>query len=149
MKVTDVAPAYPPIARTAHVEGIVILEATIGEDGAECAGLHLLEAERENAIERPRSDRLPRQEQRGRTRRAIVVDVDDRNTGHSDRVKRSLTTGRVAIDISDIGLLDQAVIEAGVAQRQPGRFRPHHMIRRVGAGFDKRDHADTGHIYRR
>ena len=33
-KVTDVAPVYPPIARAAHVEGIVILEAVIGEDGA-------------------------------------------------------------------------------------------------------------------
>jgi protein TonB len=33
-KVTDVAPSYPPIARAAHVEGIVILEAVIGEDGA-------------------------------------------------------------------------------------------------------------------
>jgi protein TonB len=34
MKVADVAPAYPPIARAARVEGIVILEAVIGEDGA-------------------------------------------------------------------------------------------------------------------
>ena len=33
MKVTDIAPAYPPLARAAHVEGIVIIEATIGPDG--------------------------------------------------------------------------------------------------------------------
>jgi protein TonB len=33
-RVTDVAPVYPTIARAAHVEGIVILEAVIGEDGA-------------------------------------------------------------------------------------------------------------------
>ena len=32
-KVVDVAPGYPPIARAARVEGIVILEAVIGEDG--------------------------------------------------------------------------------------------------------------------
>ena len=32
-KVADAAPAYPPIARAAHVEGIVILEAVIGENG--------------------------------------------------------------------------------------------------------------------
>ena len=32
-RITDVAPVYPPVARAAHVEGIVILEAVIGEDG--------------------------------------------------------------------------------------------------------------------
>lgn len=33
LKVRDVAPTYPSIARAAHVEGIVIIEATIGLDG--------------------------------------------------------------------------------------------------------------------
>lgn len=33
IKVKDVAPLYPAIARAAHVEGIVIIEATIGRDG--------------------------------------------------------------------------------------------------------------------
>lgn len=33
-RVTDIAPVYPAIARAARVEGIVILEAVIGEDGA-------------------------------------------------------------------------------------------------------------------
>ena len=32
-KVVDVAPTYPPVARTAHVEGIVVLEATIDTEG--------------------------------------------------------------------------------------------------------------------
>lgn len=33
-KLTDVAPVYPPLAKIAHIEGVVILEAVIGEDGA-------------------------------------------------------------------------------------------------------------------
>ena len=33
-KVVDVAPAYPPLARAARVEGLVILEAVIAEDGS-------------------------------------------------------------------------------------------------------------------
>jgi protein TonB len=32
-KVKDVPPAYPPIAQSARVQGVVILEATIGPDG--------------------------------------------------------------------------------------------------------------------
>ena len=32
-KVRDVAPTYPPIAQSARVQGVVILEATIGPDG--------------------------------------------------------------------------------------------------------------------
>lgn len=32
-KIHDVSPVYPPIAQTARVQGIVIIEATIGEDG--------------------------------------------------------------------------------------------------------------------
>jgi protein TonB len=33
-KIVDVAPIYPPLARAAGVEGIVILEAVIAEDGS-------------------------------------------------------------------------------------------------------------------
>ena len=33
-KVKDVKPVYPPIAQSARVQGVVIIEATIGADGA-------------------------------------------------------------------------------------------------------------------
>jgi protein TonB len=32
-RLREVNPVYPPIAQTARVQGIVIIEATIGEDG--------------------------------------------------------------------------------------------------------------------
>jgi protein TonB len=32
-KVKDIPPVYPPIAQSARVQGVVILEATIGPDG--------------------------------------------------------------------------------------------------------------------
>ena len=32
-RVHDVHPVYPPIAQSARIQGIVIIEATIGEDG--------------------------------------------------------------------------------------------------------------------
>ncbi|HET9833220.1 MAG TPA: energy transducer TonB, partial [Vicinamibacterales bacterium] len=32
-KVKDVRPVYPPIAQSARVQGVVIIEATIGPDG--------------------------------------------------------------------------------------------------------------------
>jgi TonB family protein len=34
MKIRDVKPVYPPIARDAHVQGVVIIEALIGTDGS-------------------------------------------------------------------------------------------------------------------
>ena len=118
----------------------------VGEDGAERAGLHLLEAERQHAVERAGLDRLPRQEQRGRAGRAIVVDVDDRDAGHADLVERALAAGGVAVDIADIGLLDHVVADAGIREREPGRFRAHHRVGRVGARLDEGDHADAGNI---
>lgn len=32
-KITDIAPVYPALAKIAHVDGVVVLEAVIGEDG--------------------------------------------------------------------------------------------------------------------
>lgn len=33
MKIKNVAPIYPEIAKSAHVSGVVVIEATVGEDG--------------------------------------------------------------------------------------------------------------------
>ena len=36
--------------------------------------------------------------------------------------------------------------EAGVGERELRGLGAHHMIRRIGAGLDERDHADPGNI---
>ena len=125
---------------------IVERAGAVGEYGAERAGLHLLEAERHHAIGSARLDRLPRQKQRGRAGRAVIVDVDDRDPGHADAIERALAAGGVAVDITDIGLLHLAVVETGIGEREFCGLRTHHVIRRIGPGLDERDHADPGNI---
>src|SRR3546814_2826078 len=69
------------------------------EDVAERAGEHLLEADGEHAVGAAERDELARKIERGRARRAVVVDVDDRNTGAADAVDCRLARGRIAVDI--------------------------------------------------
>ncbi|MNG17018.1 hypothetical protein D3C84_1009760 [compost metagenome] len=63
---------------------------TITENRTQGAGAHLLEADRERTVHGTRCHRLACQEERGRTGRAVVVDVDHRHTRHSDFVHCSL-----------------------------------------------------------
>src|SRR3546814_3791917 len=87
------------------------------EDGAERAGEHLLEADGEHAVGAAERDELARKIERGRARRAVVVDVDDRNTGAADAVDCRLARGRMAVDIARIGLLVMALVEARIGER--------------------------------
>lgn len=83
------------------------------EHKAQRAGEHLLEADRQHAIRRPAFDRLPRKVERGRSGRAIVVHVDDRNTGAADSIERRLARSRNGVDIAGISLLDLLIADAG------------------------------------
>jgi hypothetical protein len=47
--------------------------------------------------------------------RAIVVDIDDRNAGHSYLIHSALTTSRVTVDISTVSSLYLVVLNAGVS----------------------------------
>ena len=78
----------------------------VGVLDAEAAGLHLLEAERQGAVDEAALDRLARQEQRRGAGRAVVVDVDDRDAGEAELVERPLAVGRVAVAVAGEGLLD-------------------------------------------
>src|SRR3546814_21084017 len=51
------------------------------KDIAERTGKHLFEPDREHAIGAAERDQLARENERGRSGRAIIVDVDDRNAG--------------------------------------------------------------------
>jgi hypothetical protein len=104
--------------------------------------LHLLEAEREHAL-RARLDRLPRQEQRRRPRRAVVVHVDDRHAGDAERIQRALPARAVAVDVADVRLLDLLRRHAGVLQRVLHRALRHHVVRVARAGLLELDHADA------
>src|SRR3546814_6345489 len=67
------------------------------KDIAERTGKHLFEPDREHAIGAAERDQLARGKERGRSGRAIIVDVDDRNVGAADPVDRRLARGRIAI----------------------------------------------------
>src|SRR3546814_12231948 len=74
---------------------------------------------------RSERDELARKIERGRARRAVVVDVDDRNTGAADAVDCRLARGRIAVDIARIGLLDMAIVEARIRERHVYRLFGH------------------------
>ncbi len=50
-------------------------------------------------------------------------------------VERALPAGGIAVDVSDIGLLDRPVTEAGVGEREPGRLGPHRVIGALAPGL--------------
>jgi hypothetical protein len=77
-------------------------------------GRHLLEANRQYDIGLTRVDRLATEKQRRGTRRAVVVNVDDRDPGLAELLKRLLPRGRVAVDVTGICALDVVVHQARV-----------------------------------
>ncbi|MNM76238.1 hypothetical protein D3C81_880560 [compost metagenome] len=110
------------------------------------AGLHLLEAQGQGAFHGTALHCLASQEQRGGAGGAVVVDVDHRHTAHADFVECRLAAGGITVHVTDIGLLDQVVVQAGVLQRQTGGFSAHLDVRATGARLEKRDHANPGNI---
>jgi hypothetical protein len=116
----------------------------IVEHRAERAGQHLLEPEGEHALRHSALDRLAREEQGGRSGRAIIVDVDDRNPGGANAVQRRLARGRIGIDIAGIGLLDLLIAHARILKREADRLFGHHVPILALAGLGEGDHADPG-----
>ena len=116
------------------------------EHRTDCAGLHLFEPKCQSTFDRAAFNCLPGQEQGGRSGRAVVVHIQNRDACHSDMVQGALTAGAVAIDIANIGLLDFIIIQPRVCQSGPGRSGRHHI---VAFGFSRlleRDHPNACNI---
>src|SRR3954465_1021658 len=115
----------------------------VGVLHAERAALHLLEAQRERAVDQLALDRLAREEQRARAGRAVVVDVDDGDAGEAEAVDRPLPVGRVAVAVADVGLLDLVVGDAGVLEGlAPRLLRPVGVVALLGPRLVELGHAD-------
>jgi hypothetical protein len=114
------------------------------EFGGERAGRHLLEADRERAIDGAGAHRLPRKKECRGSGRAIVVHVDDGNAGHADPIERFLPRGRIAVHVTGECLLHVAIVEARFGKRVGDCARRHHVVGFARAGLGERDHADTG-----
>ncbi len=91
----------------------------------------------------PKRTRPDQQERRGseveggRTSGAVVVDVDDGDTSHTELVEDTLTTGRVTVDITSGGVLDVIVGEASVDKGLNGTFETEDrvvLVTRLGEG---------------
>ena len=131
-------PGFARIQKIAQRVRAIIINARQG------AALHLFEAQCQHAVSRTAGDGLSREPEGGRTGRAIIVDVDDRNAAQPAGVKRSLAGCAVAIDIADIGLLDRWISHARVRQHICNGVRRHHTIITGLAGRVKGGHRHTG-----
>ena len=113
---------------------------------AERALLHLLEADRDRAVDEAALDRLARHEQGAAAGGAVVVDVDDRDAGQTKSVDRALAGGAVAVAIADEGLLDLGVVDAGVFERLGAGLEDHvGVVPVLAAGLLELGHADADH----
>src|SRR5581483_1195884 len=81
---------------------------------------------------------------RAGARRAVVVDVDDRDAGEAELVDGLLTGGGVAVAVGGDGLLDLGVIDARVVERLRPRLLHHvGVVPLAPAGLLELGHADA------
>ena len=64
------------------------------------------ESQGQNRGQGEQRDGQGRQEQRGRTGGAVVVDVDNRYAAHAHWIQRALAAGGITIHVADVGLLE-------------------------------------------
>ena len=108
------------------------------------ARLHLLEANGECAFDDARLDGLSGQPQRGRATRAVVVDVDNRNSGHTRAVDGALATRRIPVHVAGVGLPDLVESDSGVRECVDNGLRAHLVVVLAAPWLRERDHSDPG-----
>lgn len=111
----------------------------VGEDIADGARTHLLETDRQRALDRAACHGLPCQEESRRARRAIVVHVEDGDCRHTCLVDDALPRAAVAIDVTGIGLLDDIVGQARILQAQGDCLCAHAHIAVAGTRLPEGD----------
>ena len=108
-----------------HREVLVHGNGPVGVLDAERTLLHLLEAERHGAVDQPALHELLGHEERGGSRRAVVVHVVDRDAGETELVDGALPAGRLAVAVADHRLLDGVIGDTGILQGLGTGLRAH------------------------
>ena len=76
---------------------------------------------------------------------AVIVDVDDGDTSHTELVENTLTAGGVTVDVTGSGVIDMVVSEASINEGLDGTFETEDgvvLVTRFGEG----SHADTDNV---
>ncbi|MNZ54569.1 hypothetical protein D3C78_724720 [compost metagenome] len=119
----------------------------IREVGLGRAGLHLLEADRQGALDLTALYRGARQIEGTGTGGAGIVDVEHRNGGAADTVQGSLAAGGVAVDVAGKRHLHLVVVQSGILQRQAHGVAAHLDVAGARSRLGEGDHADAGYYY--
>ena len=76
-------------------------------------------------------------------RGAVIIDIVDRDRGHSELVEDALAAGAVAVTVAGYAGIDIVVVDMGVEKRFNARFEAELCVFDFAAGFDKLGHPDA------
>jgi hypothetical protein len=104
-------------ATSLHVVENKVFErvSSVVEESLKRASEHLLETESKDTVSLSSEDGLVGEVEGGTSSRAVVVDIDDGNSSHTNLVHSALSTGRVTINISAVGGLDFRVLNVRIS----------------------------------
>ena len=107
------------------------------------SGIHLLKTQCQHTFRHTSFNRLTGEKQCGRAGGTVVIDIDYRNSAHSQTINGCLPTGAVPINITGIDLLDLIVGGSRIFQSQADGLFSHFLVGATGARFDEWDHSHS------